>query len=777
MNDLTKISDLRELNHLALADAGILPGAVCTELDDIEPITAMDTLLLYTDGVTRRPIRFIANEIIRRTVEKRGPFAESARVPDINSKMAGAARFALMHAMLRTPFTLKNPSQDFRYAVINGGKVALMHRNGLIFTVDSTDLPRFLFNMAKDPECFLHYNRKTFSSPIIDAELSGKIMSVLKDNLVGLNEYSSMSIEIMKDIQLKAFLRKKKVYRSKDPMSTLANDYISKIVHSDDSVKLLSSTFSVANVVVNTKITSGFGFSVAVAKMIDKRIYRLTVRSGGHRSTYAWLSCADIDAAESRIPIEVIAERRRQFAHAYPEVVKFVSTAKGLGKELGAMVDSAIPVAEFIRSLRGTPKWVEKALRGRISATRGRGLFMTHGLPDVHGEAKSLANVFHRALIGLDKSWTPRYNDSAYFAVIAILMNSMCIGPESLKSHELRKTSSRRSPWKSVHAAMPAKFQVGANSDNIYSVQSYVLDYLDRMTKDIIHSFLDYRTEMVDPGRRRHVLNRVGFINILKASTEWHRVVHDITDAKRANSSPMLFKWPPLFQPIHIGGRYRMSCLVEQSELDENGRTLNHCVSTYDWKCMFGHSHIVEIFDLHTNKPVATAEINHSDLSDIQLRGNHNSVPPDDVRAAFRELMAGIHELALSSGWTEIVWGNLDAINAPAHPRIAGLTLTDRSVIDDEASEKRTRHAQNQAGYDVTDPVLHDRVMQAWAPAMPRVMYEAWHRGATPEARIANLRTWVRSNFVVTRDVPLDNQDDIVDGDDLIGPLNPPLAL
>lgn len=99
------------------------------------------------------------------------------------------------------------------------------------------------------------------------------------------------------------------------------------------------------------------------------------------------------------------------------------------------------------------------------------------------------------------------------------------------------------------------------------------------------------------------LLTRYPAIKLIEMSEQWRHAV-----VRGEGHAAAIAHWPPLLtEPVACNGLSVVS-LTDCFQLNEEGRQLNHCVSTYARACLLGHSHILSIRD-GSGKPLSTAEV------------------------------------------------------------------------------------------------------------------------------------------------------------------------
>jgi hypothetical protein len=92
--------------------------------------------------------------------------------------------------------------------------------------------------------------------------------------------------------------------------------------------------------------------------------------------------------------------------------------------------------------------------------------------------------------------------------------------------------------------------------------------------------------------------------------------------------------WPALLAGRHSHGPYRVIELTSQTELEQEGRQLEHCVGAYAASCLDGTTFIYAVRDRH-GRHCSTFEIRIAETTPvlIQHKALRNSEPPQDEQA------------------------------------------------------------------------------------------------------------------------------------------------
>ena len=182
-------------------------------------------------------------------------------------------------------------------------------------------------------------------------------------------------------------------------------------------------------------------FAFAVRRLLDPALLREAQRTG-RGAAYFWLAALDaVDVAPA------LSLRRRQFAQAYPELVSSIIPAlqpdyikSGSCPEhdqrlqhaaLAQAVDCAAPVTPLVQALRDWPPWVEKALRGRLTARSrmARALYQGRQHPD-----EPIGDPIARLLKALGPAWRPRHGDEAIVGFLSLLVDRLGVDARSLSA-------------------------------------------------------------------------------------------------------------------------------------------------------------------------------------------------------------------------------------------------------------------------------------------------------------------------------------------------------
>jgi hypothetical protein len=141
---------------------------------------------------------------------------------------------------------------------------------------------------------------------------------------------------------------------------------------------------------------------------------------------------------------------------------------------------------------------------------------------------------------------------------------------------------------------------------------------------------------------------------LLASVAEWHRRLaaqRQHLDVERARTTPTAWK-PSGIEPFRfeqVGGGirrvYTITELLSSRELDEEGRTMGHCVGSYAGSCASGR---VSIWSVRIAEPpeqatrLLTLEVSNPDRQLVQARQKGNKLPgPKELMILKRWTSAG----------------------------------------------------------------------------------------------------------------------------------------
>lgn len=152
---------------------------------------------------------------------------------------------------------------------------------------------------------------------------------------------------------------------------------------------------------------------------------------------------------------------------------------------------------------------------------------------------------------------------------------------------------------------------------------------------DYIHSFINDRDTL-----RKSRVSQWTLKSLLRRSREWHREFHLGYRRTRVMRGDRFrrkrhYSWDPILKSRitykHQGEEYVLYELCSTEELRLESVTLQHCVASYDLKCMHGRSRIfsLSVIKTETPTPLLTIEYDPSSRSVVQIKGEKNRNPTD----------------------------------------------------------------------------------------------------------------------------------------------------
>lgn len=140
----------------------------------------------------------------------------------------------------------------------------------------------------------------------------------------------------------------------------------------------------------------------------------------------------------------------------------------------------------------------------------------------------------------------------------------------------------------------------------------------------------------------------------VRTSLCWHelqlRPETEATDATEpAPDSRALSNWPAPFDgPVKLGNLYA-HFLVTPAQLKDEGLRMQHCVGSYDYKCLYGGSNIVSFRD-EGGRSVSTAELwldergKQLRMTVAQHKAHNNSAAPPHAINAVQQLLGMLND-------------------------------------------------------------------------------------------------------------------------------------
>lgn len=142
------------------------------------------------------------------------------------------------------------------------------------------------------------------------------------------------------------------------------------------------------------------------------------------------------------------------------------------------------------------------------------------------------------------------------------------------------------------------------------------------------------------------LLTRYSAMELIHQSNRWHEEIVRLSSTEAQTDEDMgNAQWPALpGLPLPVGELF-VYPITNSRELQAEGNHLEHCVGTYDRRCIFGTSHIVSVRS-SSGASLSTAEISLSSDSQgnlslrvVQHRGARNQEPTNQCEEALRSAM------------------------------------------------------------------------------------------------------------------------------------------
>lgn len=138
----------------------------------------------------------------------------------------------------------------------------------------------------------------------------------------------------------------------------------------------------------------------------------------------------------------------------------------------------------------------------------------------------------------------------------------------------------------------------------------------------------------------------------VRASLRWHElqlrpVEEEISDESPDNRD--LSNWPaPLPEPLQLDQLYA-HFLITPAQLKDEGMRMQHCVGSYEYRCLFGGSNIVS-FRGRSGRSVSTAELRMDErgkqirMAVVQHKAHRNGTPSPVAAGALYQLLSTLND-------------------------------------------------------------------------------------------------------------------------------------
>jgi hypothetical protein len=609
---------------------GLPHGRDC--LYDREPVLTGEAVAARgpngkTIGAQRR-----AWDITKYLVDKYAPWHwEDARIAEA---LQTEFRQAFAEAIIAMPLVLASPFAGLRYVAIHRDRAVGLADDGRIGMV--TRVPAIAmasWSLSTSRESVFYWDRPARAAPCKDPaaeELLRRPLAQLYD--------ATRAAWTPPDHPLAAMIEKLLWSRITPPRPLTLNHPVVMAAlqrtggqpgYSEED--LTTTIFAASALLIRIEHVGSKSFAFAVRRLLNPALLREAqrVKLG---SAYFWLAAAD---ATENAP--AISLRRRQFATAYPELVGTVLHAhqpddlssldhveQAQRVTLAQAVDRAGPVTPLVRSMRDWPPWVEKTLRGRLTAHSRMALpyYRNRSTP-----SEPVGDAIARLLSQLGPAWRPRRGDEAIVGYLSQLMGRLALDARSLAAL-CPSPGQGASPWKRAWRALPASVHRTAGGTRAPDL-SGLLSY-DRIGEEITDAMGAFEADVMTPllcGQRprqddanpldpfsidcSNPLRSVSLVSLLRIAEQYHQRLNAIRHAKDQTSGSEWDErlcWTALFAPFSLrAGRLEIRCLTDVAQLRAHAVELDHCVDQYAFDCVSGQCHIVGLFE--KGRDLATAEI------------------------------------------------------------------------------------------------------------------------------------------------------------------------
>lgn len=739
----------------AYDDATILPGAATASRGpNGETISAWRRGQAIVDALTA----------------KYGPWH---RDPKIDIALRVGYGKALAEALVAMPVVLARPLEGLRYVIIHRAAAVGLGDDGTIGVYTHRQrVANAAWRLSACRDSAFHWDRPARAIPCADAQAAKllrpaliSLHSTLRNPINALEHPLAGVLTSLSKMKLRVAPRGMAL---SDP--TVAASLVAHGIESDcaQMQDLPPAVFAAATILYRLQGVGQLGFGLAILRLFQAPLLREAWRCG-HPSAYFWLGARDADAERP-----AIASRRRQFAKAYPELIVpliasqypgdiVTSTDPQIRAKLEALaqaVDDARPVTPLIHALRGWPPWVEKTLRGRLTA-RSRLAFVLYR--QKYAPDSLIGDEIAALLAALGPAWKPRRGDETIVAFLALLANS--IGAEARSIARVCPVPGKGpSPWKQVWRHIAPSTRPNREGKQSPRIALWDYDQIATAIRDTVAAFeidivlpllgtssrsrtrdlnpFHYYDPSYDASLTESPLRSLSLAALLRVADQYHQRLDVIRRAKQHAALPQLEKrlrWPSLFAPFSLrDSRLEIRCLTDAEQLQAHAVELNHCADRYAVDCTAGECHIVGFFS--AGRAIATAELKADENQrwlTVQFAGYRNGKPPAMALAALKLLM---RELTPESQAQRETRGRRSA------SRI-GLYVAPPSDLEGDLAARRRLVRRYQMAlavrYDIDDPEALHRVLAAWRFAMPDGMRAAWERGASAAESVENVRSWL----------------------------------
>ena len=742
--------------------------------DATPPVTPLAAA--RTGGGNHRPRRVVdrVGGILAAIVSRHGPFSAD-RTLDAGIRESFYLHFRDTFSMM--PAMLADPLPGIRYALFGPGMLLACDPGGRLATVGWSpraagpgDFVAPQPALSGDPRSVFHWERDMRAAPVGDPVSAAAAAGPLE--------------------AARAMLRGQGAGSERPPvLGRLLNRQLGRRTPTDlvppdirraceTSGSGMTGAVHAASCLLSAKldVASARAFAFAARKMVDPRLLA-AARRCGDLDLYWWLAAHGLPDGQA----SVASARRLQFSVAYPELVSGVAASGGRGHpasagapdtadgaadgagamaRIGRAVDAASGAAPAVAGFRSWQPWVERALRGRLTATRAMGAYRCtipregdrEGTPG--GMQSALFDSVARSLGELGPSWKPRHGDDGPMAFLCSAAGHLGMDARTAIGKACPDPAGPgASPWKRVFRRVPEGYRPSRDPGRPRRDPVSAVDELSRaFCTDVLLPLAPEGTDMeVLParkgaGRGRAAGGHAGppppfrahLPALLALVDEWHRRIDTIRVAKAgypgrpaAGKAPV--SWSAAFEPVPTPGGLLLSCVTDAASLSSHGTLMDNCIGSYAPACLTECFHVVSVTD--GDRPVASAcyEISGGSARRREASGRSNGALPPGAAAALDALDRSLH-------------------GSPEGERpLPGIRLAPARELEAECRARKADRTRGEAilrsGYDAGDPVAAEAVLLAWRFAWPPGLAAARKSGDGAAGRMAAVSAWISASY------------------------------